>query len=352
MPGGDTTAAATPDAASQSNRFDARLAAHRLPHPTRRAPTTLQIHLHGQRMQRPTIERILVVLADSPSVTTVDISGGAEVNPHFQRLVNGSLALDKQVVLHCTPELLEQPAQRDTADFLAVREVTVIAPAPSDASTAVAAGAAAAAGETSAATASPTAALRVRALKRLNALGYGQAQGDASRPGLRLHLSHVPDGPALAAPQPELEARLRTRLRDQHGVVFDRLHARVNMPIEHVAQVLGQAGQLDAYRELLERSFNPAAAGHVMCRDLLAVDWDGRLADCDFNRALGLPLGAPARAKATIFAVGDLAALAETPVTTGDHCLGCTAGQGSGCRGALVAPTTSTPAPPATAAAP
>ena len=74
-----------------------------------------------------------------------------------------------------------------------------------------------------------------------------------------------------------------------------------------------------------------------MCRDLLAVDWDGRLSDCDFNRALGLPLGASAREPATIFAFDDLAALDGAPVTTGDHCLGCTAGQGSGCGGALVA---------------
>lgn len=316
-----SSSASAPDTAA--NRFASLLASHALPQPKRRAPTTLQVHLHGQRMQRPTVERILVVLAHSPSVTTVDITGGAELNPHFQRLVNGSLALERQVVLHCAPELLDQPAQRDTADFLAVREVTLIAPIPSEADEAATA-------------------MQVRALKRLNALGYGQAQGDTSRPGLRLHLSYRPRGPALAAPQDVLEAQVRARLREQHDLVFDRLHALVNMPIDRFAQELERAGQLAAYRELLERAFNPAAAEHVMCRELLSVDWDGRLSDCDFNRTLGLPLVLPAgRAQATIFAPGDLSALTDAPIITGEHCLGCTAGQGSGCGGALV----SAPAP-------
>jgi radical SAM/Cys-rich protein len=326
--------------AGTANRFDARLAAHGLPRLARGEPTTLQVDLRGSRMQRPTIERLLVVLAKSPSIATVDLLGGAELNPHFQRLVNGSLALDRQVVLHCTPELLEQPAQRDLPDFLAVREITVVAPAPAEGATDL--------GSASA----------VRVIQRLNALGYGRAQGEASRPGLRLHLTHRPSGPELAAPQDELEAQVRTRLRERHGLLFDRLQVLVNMPIAHFAQELERTGGLPAYSELLERAFNPAAAARVMCRELLAVDADGALFDCDFNRALVLPVMAPATATATgkrkpaqalsIFALNDLALLTDTPIATGDHCLGCAAGQGSGCSGALVASTTPATAAPST----
>jgi hypothetical protein len=144
---------------------------------------------------------------------------------------------------------------------------------------------------------------------------------------------------------------VRARLRERHGLLFDRLHVLVNMPIERFAQELERSGGLTAYSELLERAFNPAAAARVMCRELLSVDADGALFDCDFNRALVLPLVAPGAGRGkpaqalSIFALSDLADLTDAPIATGDHCLGCAAGQGSGCSGALVASTT-----PATAA--
>jgi len=299
--------------AAAANRLESLRSAHVLPTLARRVPTTLQLDLHGSRMQRPTIERILVLLAASKSVRTVEILGGAELNPHFQRLVNGSLALERRVVLRCTPELLEQPPRRDLAEFLAVREVTVVAPCPAPADLAV-----------------------VRVIRRLNALGYGQAQGDTSKEGLRLHLRYRPQGAQLAESQGLLETEVRGRLREKHALVFDRLHVLANMPIEAFAQELEQSGGMPAYRELLESAFNPAASDRVMCRDLLIADWEGRLWDCEFDRSLGLPLRSSGRATPTVFSVGDLAELDGMPIATGDHCLGCTAGQGSGCDGALV----------------
>jgi hypothetical protein len=69
-----------------------------------------------------------------------------------------------------------------------------------------------------------------------------------------------------------------------------------------------------------------------MCRELVSVDYLGRIYDCDFNQMLELPASGPAR---TIWDVGDLAALAGAPIATGAHCFGCTAGAGSSCGGAL-----------------
>ncbi|CAI6002309.1 unnamed protein product [Closterium sp. NIES-65] len=43
--------------------------------------------------------------------------------------------------------------------------------------------------------------------------------------------------------------------------------------------------------QLLISAFNPAAVGNVMCTNLINIDWQGALFDCDFNQqlALGLP---------------------------------------------------------------
>ncbi len=60
--------------------------------------------------------------------------------------------------------------------------------------------------------------------------------------------------------------------------------------------------------------------------------WDGQIYDCDFNQMLEMPIEGPA-GRGSIFDL-DLAALAATPVRTGAHCLGCTAGAGSSCGGA------------------
>jgi len=86
--------------------------------------------------------------------------------------------------------------------------------------------------------------------------------------------------------------------------------------------------------ETLIAAYNPQAAAGVMCRTTLSVDWTGRLHDCDFNQMLelGLESGLPQ----TIHEF-DVESLAHRPIKTGQHCYGCTAGAGSGCRGAITA---------------
>jgi radical SAM/Cys-rich protein len=326
-----------------ANRFDARLQQAGLPRLARRAPDTLQVNmgrlcnqachhchvdagpLRTEVMSREVVERILDVLGRSASVKRVDITGGApEMNPNFRRLVNGSLALGRDVTVRCNLTVLELPGQEDTAEFFAARELTVVASLPCYT-----------AENTDRQRGSGVFEDSVKALHRLNALGYGAARGDESRPGLRLHLVYNPLGPTLPPPQEQLEHDYRQRLHDDHGIVFDRLLTIANMPIHRFAEDLARQGRLDEYQDLLARSFNPRAVGSVMCRDLVSVEWNGRLSDCDFNQMLGLPLGAGA---ATIHDVDDLGTLADARVTTADHCLGCTAGQGSSCAGALTPP--------------
>ena len=43
------------------------------------------------------------------------------------------------------------------------------------------------------------------------------------------------------------------------------------------------------YMQLLIDNFTPQAAENVMCKDLISIDWQGNLYDCDFNQALEIP---------------------------------------------------------------
>ena len=94
----------------------------------------------------------------------------------------------------------------------------------------------------------------------------------------------------------------------------------------------GAKGRLDAYLALLAERFNPATVPALMCRSLLSIAWDGRVFDCDFHQMAELPPPGHVR---TIWDADDLVALTGAPITTAPHCLGCTAGAGSSCGGAL-----------------
>lgn len=330
-----------------AGRFERALAEHGLSPLTRRATTTLQVnmgklcnqtcrHCHVdagptrvERMEARTVERVLHVLRGSPEISTLDITGGApELNPHFRRLVEGARSAGRQVIVRCNLTVLRLPSQADTARFYARHRVTVVASLPCYT-----------AANTDKQRGDGVFEQSLAALRSLNALGYGAAQGAPDPDALRLNLVYNPLGPSLPPPQEALEDDFRRRLSEDHGLVFDRLFTITNMPIHRFAEDLEAQGQLAAYEDLLARSFNPGAVEELMCRDLLSVDWDGRLADCDFNQMLGLPLGADSAAgPASIFELDDLAALRGARVTTAEHCLGCTAGQGSSCGGALGSP--------------
>jgi hypothetical protein len=86
--------------------------------------------------------------------------------------------------------------------------------------------------------------------------------------------------------------------------------------------------------QLLRDSYRSENLETVMCRNLLSVDWQGCLYDCDFNQMLGLRASVDGQARPH---VRDLLRHdpAGTAIRIADHCYGCTAGQGSSCGGAL-----------------
>ncbi|MCB9378084.1 MAG: arsenosugar biosynthesis radical SAM protein ArsS [Holophagales bacterium] len=318
-----------------ADRFARRIAASGRPPLRRDRVTTLQVnvglrcnlachHCHvesgpkrTERLDERGVARILELLARSPEVTTLDLTGGApELHPGFRDLVRGARALGRRVLDRCNLTILEEPGQADTAEFLAREGVDVVASLPCYGPENV-----------DAQRGRGVFASSLRALERLNALGYGR--GD---PRLRLDLVYNPVGAFLPPDQRALEAEYRARLAADFGIVFDRLLTLTNMPIKRFAHALQRDGQYEAYMDLLVQRFDAANLDGVMCRSLVSVGHDGTLYDCDFHQAAGLRPPGPRR---TIYDIDALGALAGAPIATADHCFGCTAGAGSSCGGAL-----------------
>ena len=319
----------------KADRFARRIAASGRPPLRRDRVTTLQVnvglrcnlachHCHvesgpkrTERLDERGVARILELLARSPEVTTLDLTGGApELHPGFRDLVRGARALGRRVLDRCNLTILEEPGQADTAEFLAREGVDVVASLPCYGPENV-----------DAQRGRGVFASSLRALERLNALGYGR--GD---PRLRLDLVYNPVGAFLPPDQRALEAEYRARLAADFGIVFDRLLTLTNMPIKRFAHALQRDGQYEAYMDLLVQRFDAANLDGVMCRSLVSVGHDGTLYDCDFHQAAGLRPPGPRR---TIYDIDALGALAGAPIATADHCFGCTAGAGSSCGGAL-----------------
>jgi len=262
-----------------------------------------------------TMEMILE-WARTAGITSVDITGGApEINPHFRRFIDGFLDLGFQVTVRCNLTVLLEPGQEDLASWYAERKPRLVCSLPCYTQKNVDAQRGDGVFEKS-----------IVALKRLNAAGYGR---DTARV---LDLVYNPGGAFLPGAQEKLEADYKARLQQDFGIVFSRLMTITNLPINRFAHFLERTGQFDRYMQMLEENFNPATVPGLMCRHLISVDWLGRVYDCDFNQMLDLPLGdRPHRY------LWDLAAaqMGGAPVAVDSHCLGCTAGAGSSCGGAL-----------------
>jgi radical SAM/Cys-rich protein len=223
-----------------------------------------------------------------------------------------------RVMDRCNLTILEVAGQEDLAEFLAGQQVEIVASMPCYLEDNVDRQRGKGVFDGS-----------IRGLKRLNALGYGRDES-----GLVLNLVYNPQGPSLPPPQAALEADYRRALGERYGVVFNRLYAFANMPIQRFGSMLISKGRFDDYLALLQHAHLDANLDGVMCRNLISVDWRGFVYDCDFNQMLDLPLRRGSRGRVHL---AELLAqdLAGNPISVAGHCFGCTAGQGSSCGGAL-----------------
>ena len=275
------------------------------------------VHCHvnagPQRTETMPPEVIEDVVAFLPQVETLDITGGApELHPQFRSLVSRARALGKHVIDRCNLTILQEPGQAELARFLAGERVEIIASLPCYTLELVDRQRGSGVYERS-----------IAALRELNALGYGA--------DLVLNLVYNPQGATLPPAQYQLEADYKRELRERHGVVFNRLYTLANMPIQRFGSTLVSKGQFAQYMELLRRSHREENLAAVMCRNLVSVDWQGYVYDCDFNQMLGVPLGGRRTRLAELVA----RELPGASIAVRDHCFGCTAGQGSSCGGAL-----------------
>ena len=271
----------------------------------------------SELMDKKTIDQVLD-FAINNQITTLDLTGGApEMNPHFRYLVQTATEHNIKVIDRCNLVILQEPGYEDLAAFLAEHNVTIVASLPCYMEDNV-----------DAQRGNGVFQQSLDALKKLNALGYGQQDKD-----LILDLVYNPQGPSLPPNQQELEQSYKTHLKQHYDISFNYLYTLANMPIQRFGSTLLSKGSFDDYMQLLVDSYNPDTLAQVMCHNTISIDWQGYVYDCDFNQMLNLPL-ADRDEKIHISNV-TATQLNNEKIATRQHCYGCTAGQGSSCGGSL-----------------
>ena len=267
-------------------------------------------------MERSTIDRIVdwLALTDIP---TIDLTGGApEMIPDFRYFIDRVkvLSRSRHVIDRCNLTILLEPGNDGLAEFLAEREVEIIASMPCYSAKNVNAQRGHGVFDAS-----------IEALYRLNLLEYGS--------DLPLHLVYNPVGAFLPPPQAELEADYKRELREHFGIVFNKLYTIANLPIARFASYLQHNNKLEEYMQLLIENFNPATSEGLMCHNTISVGWRGEVYDCDFNQQLGMQWQ---NGRLLFLWDVDPEKVENREIMTGNHCFGCTAGAGSSCGGAIL----------------
>ncbi|RLQ23241.1 radical SAM/Cys-rich domain protein [Seongchinamella sediminis] len=271
----------------------------------------------SEQMSAETVDLVLEV-ARRLEVHTLDLTGGApELNAEFRRLVRAARARGLKVIDRCNLTVLFEPGQESLAEFLAEQGVEVTASLPCYLEENVQEQRGKGVYDSS-----------IRAIRKLNGLGYGRD------PRLQLNLVYNPVGPVLPPPQQALEADYKRELSQRFGIHFNQLFTITNMPISRFGAVLLSQGKYTEYMALLRDNFSAGNLPGLMCKSLLSVDWQGHVYDCDFNQMLELPVLA-SDSRLHLRDLLDGRSLAGQAIVTGEHCYGCTAGQGSSCGGAL-----------------
>ena len=270
-----------------------------------------------EEMNRETVDLLLEYLRQSKA-ETLDITGGApELNTNFRYLVTEARNLNVHVMDRCNLTILNEPGQEDTAEFLAEHQVEIIASLPCYLKENVE-------GQRG----KGVFANSISGIRKLNSIGYAQENS-----GLILNLVYNPTGPYLPPSQQSLVLDYKREL-SKYGVTFNHLFTLTNMPIARFGSTLISKNQFNEYMTLLKDAHQDSNLKNVMCRDLISIDWQGYVYDCDFNQMLGIPMFVKNKSRPHL---RDLMGsdLEGNTIAVADHCYGCTAGQGSSCGGAL-----------------
>jgi radical SAM/Cys-rich protein len=266
-------------------------------------------------MRRETIDACLGVLREF-GIKTLDLTGGApELNPHFRYFVTEATKAGAKVLVRHNLTVMFEKDQADLPEFFAAAKAEIVCSLPYFL-----------AGQTDAQRGGGVFDKSIEALRRLNAVGYGREND------LVLNLVYNPVGAFLPPAQSEIERDFKRELKTRYDVRFNNLYTITNMPIARFLDWLRRSRNEESYMTRLVNAFNPATIEGLMCRNLVSVDWQGNLYDCDFNQMLELGLEAGAPRKIFDF---DWEKLKKRRIATANHCFGCTAGAGSSCGGTV-----------------
>ncbi|WP_088431488.1 arsenosugar biosynthesis radical SAM (seleno)protein ArsS [Halomicronema hongdechloris] len=271
-------------------------------------------------------EQLVEIIRRFPQIETVDLTGGApEMNYGFRPIAEAARVTGKTVIVRSNLTIFFEPGYGDLPEYFATHQLHVVASLPCYLEDNV-----------DRQRGSGVYNASIRALQRLNHLGYGRI------PKLGLDLVYNPPVPHdsnfyLTPHQANLEQAYKTYLKEHFDIDFNHLFTLTNLPIGRVKHSLQKKGLCQPYTKFLENHHNPNTVAHLMCRNQLSVDYLGNIYDCDFNQMEGvrshLPDGTPI-SLSTLLQTNNLDVIQT--IQTRPYCYGCTAGAGSSCGGALL----------------
>jgi len=276
----------------------------------------------NEEMDFVTVNRCLEILDKNDSIETLDITGGApELHPHFKYFVSHARNMNRHVIIrhNLTVTIDGNPvtgeSKTDLPDFFADNKVELISSLPFYSRYL-----------TDRQRGSGVFEKSIKSLKLLNKAGYG-----INGSGLILNFVYNPVGAYLPPDQEGLESEYKKELGEKFHIYFNNLYTLTNMPINRFRNQLIKKGNYKEYLDKLINRFNPEAALGIMCRNMLSIGYDGKIYDCDFNQMLDMPIKIK-KTNITVFDF-DIHSLSERKIRFGNHCFGCTAGNGSSCGG-------------------
>lgn len=268
-----------------------------------------------EMMDWRTMETCLRVIAEVPTIHTVDITGGApEGNPEFRRFVQECKKLGKHVIDRCNLTILEDERYSYLYEFLFENNIELCCSLPYFRKE-----------FTDKQRGDGVFEKSIYALQKLMKYGYGRSNSHI------LNLVYNPIGMYISSTQEQLEKEFKLELMSRYGISFHKLYCINNMPINRFQNALLRQGKLHTYLEILFSAFNSKTLDGLMCRSQISVGYDGTIYDCDFNQMLKEPVQSSSHINDF-----ELMGFLKRRIKTNNHCFACTAGSGSSCSGGLV----------------
>ncbi|MDH5717714.1 MAG: arsenosugar biosynthesis radical SAM protein ArsS [Spirochaetia bacterium] len=260
-----------------------------------------------------TATRIMMKMADIP-VDNVEITGGApEMNKNLKNFIKYFHSIGKNLTVRTNLTVL---ADKKYAEYLKIfpdYNVNLTASLPS-----------VDAGVTDSQRGRGVYNKSIKILKELNKIGYGTNS-------LKLDLVYNPAGEILPPPQKETEKYFKAKLAENHGISFNKLLSIANFPIKRYKNYLKKNNTFEKYMNMLDEKYNPMTIENLMCKNLLSVDYEGYVYDCDFSQAEGNKIKNYENKK---FWEIDFKYF-KSEIMWRNYCSACTASEGSGCFGSL-----------------